>query len=765
MINRRQKTLIACLSLAVVCVSIWIAHVCICIGVDLPAAVRQTAMKGLVGCSILGMICFCLLIFSLVLCFACHRDSGLHLLDFSLFALLLVNGQFVGLAHVASPLPNLTLDVVGLYCFILTPVPVVVLLYHKVERYKRPPFWVWLPACLSALLPVILWRDFARLSWVFYEVALVALLFTLVYAICKCVQGRKPGVTMRLMGLIIGMSALMLSLAATGVGYLIWGTAGSLSRYGLGVLLVGVSFDVLRPILSLENRIRSFDELRAREEEYRFASRHMSMYIIRYEVATKHAQFRTDTAITFGLPQELDNVPESLVEQGKVVENSIPNLRELYANIAAGVPKGSGIFGIYNKSGQPIWLHTDYTTNFDEYGLPEESIISSYEIVGMREKEAAYQHWLKTYQELCAKERCVYFEIDLTRDEIRSRQGELLPQLPDEVQGSMGSLIAYISENFIEEADRPALLNLFNRVRLLGCYEQDIRRETLDCHRRMDGESLWTQASVRMISDPYSSDVLGFVLLSDIEEQKRKEARDRVRSLTDELTGLLSRVSFVEQFDELRLATGTDSNHAILMIDLDGFKAVNDTFGHRFGDKVLIDVANDLRAINRSDDLIARLGGDEYILCLKNIPADTGFLEARCRAIGRALSKQYGDDVAISGSVGVAIFPKDGATFDELYQHADQAQYIAKQRGRNRFLFYSKEQQVQGESGDSDKHAPAEQVGVKEPEMPKEASEHRHTILVVDDQRINRALLREIFKENYEVLEAKGAANDIRHGA
>ena len=93
----------------------------------------------------------------------------------------------------------------------------------------------------------------------------------------------------------------------------------------------------------------------------------------------------------------------------------------------------------------------------------------------------------------------------------------------------------------------------------------------------------------------------------------------------------------------------------------------------------------------RGDDLIARLGGDEYMVCLKNVNNNIGFLERRSAYICQALCKRFGNDVAISGSVGLSMFPHDGRTFDALYQKADKALYYAKHHGKNRYVVYHEE--------------------------------------------------------------------------
>ena len=129
---------------------------------------------------------------------------------------------------------------------------------------------------------------------------------------------------------------------------------------------------------------------------------------------------------------------------------------------------------------------------------------------------------------------------------------------------------------------------------------------------------------------------------------------------------------------------------AILYIDLDNFKQINDTRGHEVGDRVLAEAAKRMRTAVRSIDTVARLGGDEFaiILPFMDEPQAAGGLAKRLIA---TLSEPYlVDDVpaCIGASIGIALFPQDGEGADELVLHADRALYVAKHSGRNTFCFY-----------------------------------------------------------------------------
>ncbi|MBF0192815.1 MAG: EAL domain-containing protein, partial [Magnetococcales bacterium] len=136
-----------------------------------------------------------------------------------------------------------------------------------------------------------------------------------------------------------------------------------------------------------------------------------------------------------------------------------------------------------------------------------------------------------------------------------------------------------------------------------------------------------------------------------------------------------------------------DRNFALLFVDLDRFKWVNDTLGHDAGDTLLVEVAKRLKGVVRKSDTVARLGGDEFTIILSDILHES-MAELVARKILEQLSTPFtlkGQQVSISGSVGIGIFPSDGATPHDLSRNADSAMYLAKQSGRNAYRFFSEE--------------------------------------------------------------------------
>jgi diguanylate cyclase (GGDEF)-like protein len=176
-------------------------------------------------------------------------------------------------------------------------------------------------------------------------------------------------------------------------------------------------------------------------------------------------------------------------------------------------------------------------------------------------------------------------------------------------------------------------------------------------------------------------------LLSDITQKKASEELIWRQANFDTLTGLPNRNMLYEHLrQEMKKTDRSQLPMALVFVDLDYFKEINDTLGHDKGDVLLKQVAIRLLSCVRTSDIVARLGGDEFTVILSELrkPAD---VERTAQEILKKMSTpfQLGEDIAhISSSIGIALYPHDGADADSLMKSADKAMYGAKQKGRNR---------------------------------------------------------------------------------
>jgi len=183
------------------------------------------------------------------------------------------------------------------------------------------------------------------------------------------------------------------------------------------------------------------------------------------------------------------------------------------------------------------------------------------------------------------------------------------------------------------------------------------------------------------------------VIVEDISERRRAQAKIEHLARYDTLTGLPNRASFATRFERCLASSKTGVSRAVLFVDLDQFKQVNDTLGHPCGDTLLCQVADRLRADIRGSDIIARFGGDEFVV-LQTTRSGREGISALAERIIETLSGVYdvdGHQIAIGASIGIAMAPEDGASADQILKSADIALYRAKADGRGRYCFFEPE--------------------------------------------------------------------------
>jgi diguanylate cyclase (GGDEF)-like protein len=190
------------------------------------------------------------------------------------------------------------------------------------------------------------------------------------------------------------------------------------------------------------------------------------------------------------------------------------------------------------------------------------------------------------------------------------------------------------------------------------------------------------------------------VIVEDITERRNAEARINHLARYDALTGLPNRSYFHDELDRMIATMRRNGPLAILFVDLDQFKQVNDTLGHPRGDELLRAVSDRLRGVMRKSDIVARFGGDEFVLLQSPAPSsgETGDLAER---IVKTLSQPYqidGHQIVIGASVGIALAPRDGVDADLLLKNADMALYHAKAGGRGGWCFFEPEMDAKAQA-------------------------------------------------------------------
>lgn len=200
----------------------------------------------------------------------------------------------------------------------------------------------------------------------------------------------------------------------------------------------------------------------------------------------------------------------------------------------------------------------------------------------------------------------------------------------------------------------------------------------------------WLKATINLITNIENDSLIIYLYLKDITDRKEKELSIKFEAEHDQLTKIYNR-HMTEKLITDCLNDSQETLHAFMSIDLDGFKGVNDNHGHMVGDELLIEMSLALKKAIRKNDIFGRMGGDEFVIFLKDINSIENInnkAQILCDTFKKLeiVSKK---NLKVSGSIGISIFPNNGTTFSELYNKSDIALYEAKLAGKDQFKIYS----------------------------------------------------------------------------
>ena len=272
--------------------------------------------------------------------------------------------------------------------------------------------------------------------------------------------------------------------------------------------------------------------------------------------------------------------------------------------------------------------------------------------------------------------------------DLEGRMIEANPALHAILGYQKGELVGLPLERLLNPEDVIPL----NLTDVLAGRREDLQVEVR--YQRKDGGTVWGNSTASLVRDRKGQPLFAIAMIEDVSERKAQEAALEHQALHDALTDLPNRVLLHDRL-HLAIATGVRERQpmALMVMDLDRFKDVNDTFGHHCGDRLLRELAMRLTKRLRASDTVARLGGDEFAVVLPRVGDQAAAIRA-ARKILRALDAPFavdGESLEIGASIGIALFPEHGEDPDTLMRRADVAMYMAKRSGGG-FAFYDFQQ-------------------------------------------------------------------------
>lgn len=428
--------------------------------------------------------------------------------------------------------------------------------------------------------------------------------------------------------------------------------------------------------------------LQTNEKRLRMALEKSSSFVYDFDIQTRQMTQPTGIASMYGLPCQMDDFPDSLLKKNVIYEESVPDFLDMYARIINGEPSVSCNIRTHSSKGTLCWNKFSMTTIYDDRHEPIRAIGLIEDIT--REKEIEMAYFLEEkYRKAMLSDVIMYFEMNLTKDSICRRKGHWSFAIEGETRYRYSHLLLASLENAVTEEYKKSYYDLFKRENALYAFTQGVSDLKMEYLRKMeDGRTAWMQTTMTMVEDITSNDVKGFVYIRDIDQRKRSELQLEYVSCHDSLTGLYNKATTTILIQEALIEHPT-LEHAFFILDIDHFKDINDTHGHFVGDQVLTLAAQKLKALFNPTDIIGRIGGDEFVIFIKDIKGreETDRLaQSICDRFSTPADKDPLPPVTCS--IGISIFPTDGKLFEKLYKTADYALYEAKHLGRSRYIYY-----------------------------------------------------------------------------
>jgi diguanylate cyclase (GGDEF)-like protein/PAS domain S-box-containing protein len=353
---------------------------------------------------------------------------------------------------------------------------------------------------------------------------------------------------------------------------------------------------------------------------------------------------------------------------------------------------------------------------------PQREVVSDYEIDGYRLKSeltadkifVSVYAALRTYRALRDSE-LQRRELESLAVDLRERDGQLRLAASVYANSYEGIIIADASAKIIDVNPAFTRITGYSRDEVAGHNPRVLASGRHDpafyrrmwasikdhdfwqgevCNRRKSGDLYTEILSLSVTRDEVGQLQHYIGVFSDISLLKAHEEELHRIAHYDQLTGIPNRRLLSDRLAQaLARSRRTQRSVAVCYLDLDGFKAVNDRFGHAGGDKLLVTITERLRGVLRTDDTLARLGGDEFVLLLTELGQSQECRLAldRVLAIVKEPLKIEDKFVAVSASIGVSLYPDDDVDADTLLRHADQAMYLAKEGGKNSYHFFDPE--------------------------------------------------------------------------
>ena len=379
--------------------------------------------------------------------------------------------------------------------------------------------------------------------------------------------------------------------------------------------------------------------------------------------------------------------PESLVANGWIHPDSAQAFLDIHQRLHDGEPYAEGVFRVQDASRTEYrYKLIQYTNVYGKNGKPVMAVGISQDVT---EKYAAQHNYARELrlQQMLPPDIYATMLLDVTDWQVLRFQCR--DPLFSETMHGLGpdAIFANAAATVVDNEEVRRELQGFSRESLQEMYAGERLLLAMEYQRALPGGARWVREDLSLFLDQDIGHLMAQLQIKDVDSEKRRIEALSLAADTDSMTGFFNHEATMRRMGGFLAGEGHEGRHALFFIDIDNLKDVNDQLGHIKGDEAITKIATALRSLFRSSDMMGRVGGDEFLILMKDV-SGPALAEKKAAELVEALQFSLADDtatVSLSVSVGICLYNKPGIAFEDLYAGVDAAMYCAKNAGKHRY--------------------------------------------------------------------------------
>lgn len=427
---------------------------------------------------------------------------------------------------------------------------------------------------------------------------------------------------------------------------------------------------VLVMIDNISERIHREHEVEISEIKYRLALEKTYARLWDYHIKTKQLYRSKTIQEETKTTAYIDNVPDYFIENQLIHPEYQKGYLDFYQKVSQG-EDCDYLFKAMHKDGIYKWVHIAYHVLFDENGLPDHAIGVGEDINEVYENKMKLQQ--EQYYAAIMHGTRIYYDVNLTQNSIVYNDERLI--FKDMHEYTYTRFLEFVSNEFVSPNDYQNFYHQFSPQYIMTLFKNGQTFFSVE-YKLGSNNKRWYEIDVSLYTPDQTHDICAFITIRDIDDRKRYELSLEFNAKHDDLTGVYTRNAIQKYVNNII----QKKEIALMMIDVNDFKLINDNFGHVYGDDTLKNIADVLSHVIHNKGIVGRMGGDEFVAIIEDYHDEEEIIDM-VKRIHESIHLTYminQEEHTLSCSIGVAYSQMGASTFDDLYHQADQRLYHMK---------------------------------------------------------------------------------------